>query len=337
MKKIINIFFTIILCLSIVGCSNSDNTTITPIDISSQMESSSVTEESSIKETSSEAISSENASSKQSVSKAPVETPKTSSTPAKVVVPSSEPPKPTSSAPLVKETVSLTFMEGSSLAKMMDVLDQYGIAKRTDLLKVVNGYDFGYYPLVGEITASSERCFKLEGYLFPDTYQFYKGEKPEDAIGRFLKVTEKKLTKEYRDRAATLGYSVDQIITIASIIEKEIGDVTQMSTVASIFYNRLSQGQKLQSDATINYVERSIKPYIEGDINRYNSFYNTYKCSALPAGPICNPGVAAIKAALYPEQTEYLFFASDKAGNYYFASSYEEHLANCVTAGITTE
>ncbi len=322
MKKIMAIFLTLSLCLSIVGCSDSDNDTASLNYTSSQMESSSIIEES---------------SSDQSVSKPTVETRNASSTPSKVVDPSSQPSKPVSSAPAVKETVSLTFMEGSSLAKMMDVLEKYGVAKRADLLKVVNEYDFSYYPLIGEITSSSERCFKLEGYLFPDTYQFYKDEKPEDAIGRFLKVTEKKITKEYRDRATELGYSVDQIITIASIIEKEIGDVTQMSRVASIFYNRLAQGQKLQSDATINYVERSIKPYIEGDINRYNAFYNTYKCVALPAGPICNPGIAAIKAALYPEQTDYLFFASDKAGKYYFASSYEEHLVNCATAGIATE
>lgn len=244
-------------------------------------------------------------------------------------------PKPSKSNEL--ETVELTFMEGSSLAKMMDVLEEYEVCNCEDLLKVVNEYDYSYYPLVAEIPSSPNRCFKLEGYIFPDTYEFYIDEKPQDAIGRFLKVAEKKIKTEYRERATELGYSMDEIITLASIVEKEVGDTEQMSTVASIFYNRLNQGERLQSDATINYVERSIKPYISGDKNRYNSYYNTYKCKALPEGPICNPGIAAIKAALYPEETDYLFFVSDKEGNYYYSSTYEEHLANCEIAGINVE
>ena len=91
---------------------------------------------------------------------------------------------------------------------------------------------------------------------------------------------------------------------------------------------------KLQMDSSIRYVENSVKPYITGDINRYNSYYNTYKCPALPAGPICNPGKQWITAALYPADTDYLYFVNDANGNYYYASTYEEHIANCEAAGI---
>jgi uncharacterized YceG family protein len=131
-----------------------------------------------------------------------------------------------------------------------------------------------------------------------------------------------KISEEDREKAVAVGYSVDEILTIASMIEKEIADPKEMPLVASVIYNRLAIQQKLQMDCGTYYVERYIKPYISGDINRYNSFYNTYKCPALPAGPICNPGRAAIQAALNPESTEYLYFYSDEAGMYHFSKEY---------------
>ncbi len=164
----------------------------------------------------------------------------------------------------------------------------------------------------------------MEGYLFPDTYEFYRLSKPEDVIGKFLRNTETKITEEDRNKAESLGYSVDDILTIASLIEKEAGDPEIMPNVASVIYNRLNINMKLQLDASINYVERYIKPYISGDINRYNSYYNTSKCSALPAGPICNPGKKAIQAALNPANTDYLYFYSDEDGKYYFTVTYDE-------------
>ena len=118
-----------------------------------------------------------------------------------------------------------------------------------------------------------------------------------------------------------MGYSVNQILTIASMIEKETADPDIMRDVASVIYNRLNIGMKLQFDSSINYVEWYIKPYISGDINRYNAYYNTYKCAALPEGPICNPGYNAIKAALNPSDTDYLYFYSDSDG-YHFSVEY---------------
>lgn len=91
---------------------------------------------------------------------------------------------------------------------------------------------------------------------------------------------------------------------------------------------------KLQCDVTINYVEGAIKPFIDGDKDRFNSLYNTYKCPALPAGPICNPGLDAIKAAISPADTDYLFFLTDKNKNFLYAATYEVHLENIKTAGI---
>ena len=121
---------------------------------------------------------------------------------------------------------------------------------------------------------------------------------------------------------------MDQVLTIASIIEKEVSLAKEQPNVSSVLHNRLNIGMKLQCDATVYYVERYIKPYITGDVNRYNAYYNTRKCKALPSGPICNPGKKAIQAALYPNETNYYYFCSDKKGVYYYAETYEEHLKN---------
>ena len=103
-------------------------------------------------------------------------------------------------------------------------------------------------------------------------------------------------------------------------IEKEMGKVS------SVFHNRLNASyNRLESDVTIHYIEKYVKPFIEGDKNRYNELYNTYKCYGLPAGPICNPGIASIKAALNPEKTDYMFFFTDKDMNYYYSKTYKEH------------
>lgn len=233
------------------------------------------------------------------------------------------------------QTVRITFAEGATVARIIDTLVEKKVAGQKEMFDAVESADLSAYPLVNAITMGNGRCFRLEGYLFPDTYEFYIGESPESVLKKMLDNTEKRLTQEFRSRASELGMTMDEILTIASIVQKETGQVAQMPEIASILYNRLEQGMRLQCDVTITYVEGAIKPYIDGDINRYNSYYNTYKCAALPAGPICNPGLAAIKAALWPDSTDYLYFAYDTNGNYYYASTYEEHLQNLADAGIS--
>ena len=221
------------------------------------------------------------------------------------------------------------------MAQIGKLLEQNGVCTRQALMDTINSYDFSYYPLVAALGSDPNRAYKLEGYLYPDTYEFYLDQKPQDVLGKFLRNTESKITDEYRQQAAAMGYTVDQLITLASIIEKESASHAQMNTISSVFYNRLSAKQKLQSDATINYIEWYVKPLLTGDVNRYNPYYNTYKCAALPTGPICNPGKDALSAALAPESTEYFYFVNDSAGNYYYAKTHEEHLANCAKAGVT--
>lgn len=220
------------------------------------------------------------------------------------------------------------------MADVFAALEENNVCKADKLWSTAAAYDYTYYPLVDAIESNEHRCFLLEGYLFPDTYEFYFGMRPEDTIGRFMRNAETKWTDEMRKQAENAGYTIDEILTIASIIEKECGVKSELRHVSSVLHNRLKTDMKLQCDVTINYVEKVIKPNITGDVNRYNEYYNTYKCPALPAGPICNPGMSAIKAALDPLNTNDLYFAANAAGVYAYAETFEQHQKNLTDLGI---
>lgn len=223
----------------------------------------------------------------------------------------------------ISATVRVTIPEGYSVAQVFDLLVKKGVCASTKFLydALETEYDNS---LVKEIPEDENRCFKLEGYLYPDTYEFYRLSKGTDVITKILKNTDAKITDTDRAKAASLGYTMDEILTIASLIEKEAAEPEVMSNVSSVIHNRLKANMPLQLDATDFYLTRYIKPYITGDKLRYDSFYDTYKCKALPAGPICNPGRKAIQAALNPAVTDYLYFCSDQDDKYYFTATYEE-------------
>ena len=171
------------------------------------------------------------------------------------------------------------------------------------------------------------RAFKLEGYLYADTYELNLNEKPENVLGKLLKQNEAKITADMRAKATKTPYSMDQIITIASIIEKEGATSLEVRMkISSVIYNRLKIKMPLQCDSSIYYLERYVHEFISGDVDRYNALYNTYKCPALPAGPICSPSLASIDAALSPNPQKYLFFASEGNGNYYFSEVYDDKM-----------
>lgn len=225
--------------------------------------------------------------------------------------------------------VKVTIPEGYSAAQIANLLVHNGVCQSTSaILKACNAVSPSSYWFLKDVKKSSHRCYYIEGYLFPSTYEFYKNTSPADAIAKMLKNTSNKLTTTQKTRAKKLGYTMDQIMTIASIIEKEASVAKEQPYVSSVLHNRLKKSMKIQCDVTINYVEKYLKPYISGDKNRFNEYYNTYKCKALPSGPICNPGIQAITAALYPKTTNYLYFCTDTKGKYYYAETWEEHTAN---------
>lgn len=236
-------------------------------------------------------------------------------------------------------TVKVTFPEGYTALEIAQKLEKNNVCSVSDFMKAAQSEELAKeYGFFSNMKDTEDRAFLLEGYIFPDTYEFYKGESAENAISRFLSNTKSKLTEKMSKRAKELGYSLDEIITLASVIQAEAGDPKEMGKVSSVLHNRIESPDygKLQCDVTINYVNENIlvSPYVEGYKAGYTEYYNTYKKSGLPVGAICNPGLDAINAALYPEDTDYFYFVTDKDWNYYYASTYEEHLKNCKKCGI---
>jgi UPF0755 protein len=167
----------------------------------------------------------------------------------------------------------------------------------------------------------------LEGYLYPDTYRVYKDQLPEGLIKKQLDAFAKRAPR-LMEEAAKQGRTLHQVVTLASIVEKEVAKAEDRKIVAGIFWNRLKIGMPLQSDATVNYVTREGRSRPTYDDIDVDSPYNTYKVKGLPPGPVSNPGEGALEAALFPAQTDYHFFLTDPAGKTYFAKTFEEHIAN---------
>ena len=223
-------------------------------------------------------------------------------------------------------TVKITFREGLTAEECGKLLEENGVCSQTDFLFAVNS-PTDYYEFLNGITNPQERPFILEGYIFPDTYEFYYNMNPQDVLKKFLDNYEKKIKTEYIERANELGYTMDEILRIASIIQEEAVD-SEMKTVSSVLHNRLDSSYgKLECDVTIFYLNNHVKPYVD-DVSVYSELYNAYKFSGLPAGPITNVGINAIEAALYPADTDYYFFLTDSDMNFHYAVTWEEHSKN---------
>lgn len=236
-------------------------------------------------------------------------------------------------------TVKVTFQEGLTACEIAQKLEENEVCKAADFINEVQQVEKikEQYRFLENFDLTN-KAFALEGYIYPDTYEFYKGESAASVLSRFLKNFDNKFTDEMYEGAKELGYTVDEIITVASVVQSESGFVNENAKVASVLYNRINSKDygKLQCDVTINYLNDFVltSEYLSGDTQRFKELYNTYKCTGLPAGAICNPGIEAIKAALYPEKTNYFFFVTDEEKNYYYAETYKEHLENCKLCGI---
>lgn len=233
-----------------------------------------------------------------------------------------------------REMVKVSIPEGYTFARIAETLETKGICSKADLFKIVNSDIFNAYPLVSKAADTSKRPFRLEGYLSPATYDFYKGESAESVLKKMVNSNEKVFTADMKNQAAAQGFTVDQIIILASMIEKECKTDEDRPLVSAVFRNRLKANKQLQSCATIKYVEGAVKPYLDSNKDRYNAMINTYKASGLPSSPICSPGRKAITAALNPTQCNYMYFFSDKNGKLYFSETYDEHQAKMEQYGV---
>ncbi len=221
-------------------------------------------------------------------------------------------------------TVTVTIPEGYEISQIVELLAEKGVCDRDALEDAVANTDFDYEFLRDLPLGKSNR---LEGYMFPDTYEFYKNDEPGRVIKKFLDNFNVKFNDEMKERTRELGMSMHELITFASIVERE-ATAKDRENISSVFHNRLKDKTYpyLESCATVQYVLGERKAVISIADTKIDNKYNTYKYKGLPPGPIANPGLDAIEASLYPNDTDYLFFALQEDGTHKFSKTYEEHL-----------
>ena len=236
-------------------------------------------------------------------------------------------------------SVVVTFPEGITYEEMKAKLHEAGLTfSDEEMDECMDSPNlFTDYRFVSQIALTEGRDHVLSGYLFPDTYEFDLNASPVTIISTMLNNTESKLYDEYYERAEAIGLTMDEVITLASIIQSESSNMTDMMYISAVFRNRMNSDDEslryLGSDATINFIRRmnGLDPTLSVTATDLasDSPYNTYTHQGLPPGPICMPGIDAIQAALYPEpNANYYYFCSDGLGGTYFAVTLAEHEAN---------
>ena len=230
--------------------------------------------------------------------------------------------------------VMVTIPEGWRMEQIAAVLDQKSILPGQEFLALVNEGEFS-----SPFLSDRPPDVSLEGYLFPDTYRLPEDTEGSDLIERMLENFDRRVTPQMRQDAVAQGLSLFQIVTLASIVEREGVVVEELPLIASVYRNRLDQSMKLDADPTVQYAmgyqpdtgQWWKQPMVLEEYYEVDSPYNTYLYPGLPPGPICNPGIAAIKAAIYPAESDYLFFVRDDVtddGSHVFARTLQEHERN---------
>lgn len=229
---------------------------------------------------------------------------------------------------MTAETVRVTIPEGYTVAETIELLAKNNVSSKEDLLEAAQTYNFDYDFIDNE----SEDISRLEGYLFPDTYEFYVNGKASSALNKLISTFNSKLDDDLLTQAEQRGYDLEEIVIIASLIEKET-DGADHSKIASVIYNRLDgPGDKggtygmLQVDASLLYALPEHEGTITNADKETDSPYNLYKYAGLPPTAIANPGLASIQAALEPQTTDYYYYALGKDGQHHFFTNYNDHL-----------
>ncbi|RKJ41351.1 endolytic transglycosylase MltG [Acutalibacter sp. 1XD8-33] len=243
-----------------------------------------------------------------------------------------------------REVVTVVFPEGFNALEGARLLEENEVCTASEFLSALNTMDFSKYGMIGALGDTSNRYYKLEGYLFPDTYEFYKGEKLDSVIGKLLHNFQRKMDDKLLEKIQNSGMSMDQVVTLASIIQAEAASTKDMFDVSAVLHNRLEFGAdydifNLECDSTAYYPYKNAKQMEEIGGNLSYGNYNTYNFSGLPAGPICNPGLEALNAALKPntkgDASSYLYFCHSDDGVAYYATNEWDHEYNKQLAGLS--
>ncbi len=231
-------------------------------------------------------------------------------------------------------TVNVTLVEGMTMHDIFVTLERSGVSSFEDLMEAASTYHFNYSFLEDPVDPEDEEVteeekdqasLRLEGYLFPDTYNFYANMQASSTINKFLDQFNSKLTEDALARIQDSGRSLKEIVTIASMIEKEAADDEERADIASVIYNRLRTDMNLGIDSTILYIHPDHEGAPDAEMLKEKSPYNTRLYSGLPPTPICNPGLASLEAAINPSQTDYYYYALDtETGRHRFFTTQEE-------------
>lgn len=228
----------------------------------------------------------------------------------------------------------ITIPEGYTVDEIIDLFLSYGMGSREGFVDAIQNADFSDYWFIAELDGnlSPDRRYRLEGYLFPDTYEFYTDWNETQILRKLLDNFAAKFDIAYKERCDELGMSVDEIVILASMIQMEAKYAEEYGAISSVFHNRLKSDtfmRRLDSDATIQYaLGQDRKSELSGEDTKLDSPYNTYTNPGLPPGPISNPSLNAISYALYPDKTEYYYFVAQSNGYSLFARTEAEHLEN---------
>ena len=224
---------------------------------------------------------------------------------------------------LVGEVSEKKFVipEGFTVKDIAKRLNEEGIASEEVFLEKAK-----YFRPFDYIEKNDEAYFTAEGFLFPDTYNISAEATEEDILSLMANTFDKKLTEEMRERAKNTHLSIYELVTLASLVEKEARFKEDQPIIAQVFFKRLKIGMPLQSDATLQYLMDAPKEDVAISDTKIDSPYNTYQYMGLPPGPVANPGIDAINAVLYPADTDYLYFVADRDGHNHYTYSYSSHL-----------
>ena len=211
----------------------------------------------------------------------------------------------------------VTIPEGHNLRQVAQAVSRAGLGNQADFFNAATNADL--------VRSKGIDAQTFEGYLFPDTYYFTKNATPEKIISSMVKRFWSVFKAEWKDRAQTLGFTIHQVVTLASIIEKETGAAVERPIISSVFHNRLKRGIRLESDPTVIYGIENFNGNITRRDLEEDTLYNTYRIKGLPPGPIANAGIKAIEAALYPADTRFLYFVSKKDNTHQFTTNLKDH------------
>jgi len=211
----------------------------------------------------------------------------------------------------------ITIPEGYNIKNIANLLEKNELINKEKFISLTQDREF--------LSSLGIKAISLEGYLFPDTYYFSKGMTEEEMINKMIESLNNLFTEKLQKRLQDLNFTIHKILTLASLIEKEVQIDSERKLVSAVFHNRLKSNMLLQSDPTVIYVLEDFDGNLKKQDLSYDSPYNTYLYPGLPPTPIANPGTDSIMAALYPADVDYLYFVSKNNGEHHFSSTFKEH------------